>query len=327
MNRIEISNKINKEEYLNLFQKIYKEEKKLPFFISDISHSIEFVNQEKTSITVSIRSGDGIIAHASLMYDAHSTEARLGFFELINEKDFPELWNAILKEVKTRNIDRIVGPINGSIWFPYRFIKDSNGEPFFKGELPTQKFYQDIFTQIKSKEIGYYSSFRNKFENIISVTESSYLNIKQSGYEVFSHDSFTQDLLKEIYDFSCDIFSVQSIFYDTLPYSYFKILYGETKLQSLFKIYVVRRHGKLIAFLTVFKEGDETLIFKTIAVLPDEQGRGVGKALIHLAHLEAYQQGYKKMIYALIRGDNDVKFFPKDDVENLRTYSLFDISL
>jgi N-acetylglutamate synthase-like GNAT family acetyltransferase len=66
---------------------------------------------------------------------------------------------------------------------------------------------------------------------------------------------------------------------------------------------------------------------KTIAVLPTMQQMGIGNALVFKVHTDAIHSGIEKIIYALIRKDNQVKHFPTDHITIFREYCtyLFDV--
>jgi len=74
-------------------------------------------------------------------------------------------------------------------------------------------------------------------------------------------------------------------------------------------------------------ENKQTLILKTICILPEYQGLGLGNALAYKIHLDAQKEGFKKVIYALIREDNKVKNFPKDDTLIFRRYAAFEFKI
>ena len=63
------------------------------------------------------------------------------------------------------------------------------------------------------------------------------------------------------------------------------------------------------------------MILKTMGILPEWQGRGLGNALVHKIHLDAQHRGITSMIYALIRDANQIRNFPRDDARVIREYA------
>lgn len=328
MKSIQIIEQNTHEQYLDLFHEIYIHEQNRDFFVKDLEASLGYSIAEKKIRTIALVENRKLIGHCSLLYSESNLETcQFGFFELMDAQDFDLLWKEVIEQSKKLNIKTITGFSNGSIWFPYRCINTTSTIPLFKGELPTQDFYHNLFTTLASETISYYSSMRSSFDNIILLTENFYTNLIDSGVEITTHVQADENLIHEVCVLSRDIFSQASVEYDELPFKYFLKLYNSEKLKHLFKLYTVRKENQLIGFCTVFKENSETLILKTLAVHPEFQKKNVGRGLTHLVHKDALKHGYKKMIYALIRGDNDIKYFPKDDVETVRTYSLFKFTI
>jgi GNAT superfamily N-acetyltransferase len=316
------------KDYLNLFQSIYINETNREYFVKDIEASLEYSLAEKKIRTIALIENKKLIGHCSLIYsESNPQTCQLGFFELVDARDFGLLWKEIVEQSRVLNIGIVTVFSNGSIWFPYRCIHSTSGLPLFKGELPTQEFYHGLFSSLASEDISYYSSMRSSFGNIMALTENFYNELIGSGLEILSEVSIGEDLIHEVYALSRDIFSQASLEYDELPFDYFIKLYDEEKLKHLFNLYTVRKGDQLVGFCSVFKEDSETLILKTLAVHPEFQKKNIGRGLTHLVHKDAIKHGYKNMMYALIRGDNDIRYFPTDDVKTVRTYSLFKITI
>jgi GNAT superfamily N-acetyltransferase len=60
------------------------------------------------------------------------------------------------------------------------------------------------------------------------------------------------------------------------------------------QVWVVEAAGQIIGGLVLIPEEDY-LLLDNIAVHPDQQGRGVGRALLALADAEALSQGYREL--------------------------------
>jgi N-acetylglutamate synthase-like GNAT family acetyltransferase len=137
----------------------------------------------------------------------------------------------------------------------------------------------------------------------------------------------SKEVLEEIHALAGEIFSYQSVAYEPFSIDYFLQLYSKERMKDLFKIYTVRNDGNLIGFCNVFYENEKVVILKTLAIHPSFQKHGIGGAIAHLVHYDAKNEGIEKIIYALVRDENNIKFFPKDDVSEVRTYSLFEFKI
>ena len=97
-----------------------------------------------------------------------------------------------------------------------------------------------------------------------------------------------------------------------------------TDLNALYLLY---KGEDIIGFCSTYKEDETTLILKTICILPQYQGKGLGNALAYKIHFDAKKDGFKKIIYALIREGNDIKKFPKEEAVVFRRYAAFEFSI
>jgi len=331
MKQTNIINQSIDSHYLDLFRTLYDEEENIDYFISDISLNIDYCLSTKYISTITLTDGEILLGHCSIIKSAKNNNevAYFGFFESTeNEEDFRLLWNKVIEEATKQNIKKLVGPINGSIWFPYRFINTSDGSSFFKGELPTKLSYHKLFSNLNHNQIIPFSSgTRNSFDFIIEATKKSYEYLESQGFTVEVLLEVTNKILKEIQTLAEAVFFGQSVAYEAFPTDYFLKLYNQDKTKDLFGLYMVRKDKDLVGFCNIFFEDEKTLIFKTLAVHPLFQKHGIGGAIAHLVHRDAKKQNVEKIIYALVRDGNNIKFFPKDDVLNIRTYSLFEFDV
>lgn len=331
MYKIQIINQDIDNRYIDLFSVLYKEEKNINYYISDINMSVNFSVTLKDIFTITLLDDEILLGHCSIIKSRgnESGTAYFGFFESPeNENDFKFFWESVLLEAKKQNIKKLIGPVNGSIWFPYRFINSSNDSPLFKGELPTNFFYHDYFSNLSNGKITTYSSgARKNFDLIIDATRKSYESLENSGLKIESLTEVSEDILIEIHSLAEEIFSNQSVAYEPFPVDYFLKLYDEDRMEGLFKTYLVRNNNKLVGFCNVFYENEKVVILKTLAVHPSFQKHGIGGGIAYLAHCDAKEKEIEQIIYALVRDDNNIKFFPKDDVSKIRTYSLFEFNI
>ena len=331
MKKIKIINQNIDNRYIDLFYYLYKKEENINYFMSDIKLSIDYCLSKKDIVTITLSDNEMLLGHCSIIKskENNNSTAYFGFFEsLKNELDFKLIWEKIIIEAKKQNIKKLVGPINGSIWFPYRFLNTSDESSLFKGELPTSMSYHKYLSNLENKRIIKYSSgARKNFDLIIEDTKQSYKLFQNTDLKIESLSEISEKTLKEIYKLAGEIFSNKSIAYEHFPVNYFLELYNKDKMKDLFRMYIVRNGDKLVGFCSAFYEKEKVIILKTLAIAPLFQKKGIGSALAHLLHSEAKESGINKIIYALVRDDNDIKFFPKDDVINIRIYSLFEINI
>jgi len=327
-NRRIINQKID-DRYVDLFRSLYGNEKNIEYFVSDIQQSIDYCHAEKNILTIISEEGGVLLGHCSLILPKNENDgiAYFGFFELTSKKVFEEFWKSVVAEAKNLKLKKLIGPVNGSIWFPYRFIATSDGSQLFKGELPTDLAYHDCFAHMEQGRITTYSSgVREKYDFIIDATMEPYELVKRSGLEITALKEMTAKLLEELQIISTEVFASASVAYEPFPGKYFLQLYGG-KPSGLFRVYLASDAGKIVGFCFMIYEDEQTAILKTLAVHPVFQKRGIASALIHVVHRDAKKEGIEKIIYALVRDDNNIKAFPENGVSIIRTYSLFDLNI
>jgi GNAT superfamily N-acetyltransferase len=325
MKRINIINQNIDTRYLDLFRQLYGKEEHLDYFISDISLSIDYSISTKKLTTITLTDGEILCGHCSIITSEGSNIAYFGFFESTdNPEDFRLLWGSVLEEAKNQGIKKLAGPINGSIWFPYRFITTTESSSFFKGELPTKPSYHQMFSDLPNGQIvAFESGIRKHFDFIIESTKKSFEELEDLGLKAEILHNISNKTLLEIHTLAESAFSGQSVIYEALPVNYFLKLYNKDKIKDLFGLYLIRKSDELIGFGSVFYENNKSVILKTLAVHPSFQGHGIGSAIAHLVHRDAKEYGIETIIYALVRKGNNVKHFPKDDVAIIRNYSIF----
>jgi ribosomal protein S18 acetylase RimI-like enzyme len=326
-------NKIPSLEFTELLRKKYGKSKNLDFFMSDYQKAFDFCtdNENITFIPISIYEGQEMKAHIALIVDKRlpSGEAFFGFLEVPDDiLTFRSLWDNLVEEARNRGILVLKGPVNGSIWHQYRCIKETDDSEFFKSELFCESYYYDFLSSIKpTSELIYYSAYREHFDVVLPVIQPAYEKLASGGFSIKEMKDVSIEILQTLASLSRTVFK-NSWGFTELNQKEFLELYSSDKLDSLLeKLYLLYKGKEIVGFCSTFREDDSTLICKTICILPEYQGLGMGNALAFKVHIDAKEQGIKKIIYALIREGNNIKNFPKEDVVVFRRYSAFEFNI
>lgn len=321
-------------ELINFVKDRYGDEKNFDYFYADFQKAYSFcVDNENVSFTpIAVFQDDQLIAHTALIRYKRlpKGEAFFGFFEILQDLEvFKKIWESLLEEAKKQNIKILKGPVNGSIWHQYRCIKETNGSEFFKSEPITESYYYEMFTQLKpSTEISYYSASREKFEKVMGVIQTGLEKLAKGGFEIREVKNVTYEQLLTIAKISRTVFGKNSWGYTELTEKEFLELYSSEKLeQHLNKLYLLLKDQQIIGYCGTTTENKHTLILKTICILPDYQGLGLGNALAYKIHIDAQKEDFKKIIYALIREGNQINNFPKDNTVIFRRYAAFEFRI
>lgn len=320
-------------ELIDLLRKKYGNSKNFDYFLGDYEKGFDFCidNENVIFIPITGYQENEMQAHVALIIDKRlpAGEAFFGFLEAPEDASiFGSLWDSLIAEAQTRGISALKGPVNGSIWHQYRCIKETNGSEFFKSELFSEKYYYDFLSSKKPiAELAYHSGYRERFDAILQVGQPVYDKLPSLGFVVREMEAGSMEKLQTIASISRTVFK-NSWGYVELNQREFLKLYSSEKLSpNGTRIYLLYKGEEIIGFCGVFREDDTTLICKTIALLPEYQGVGLGNALAFKVHLDAKEQGIKKIIYALIRDGNNIKNFPKEDAVIFRRYAAFEFKI
>ncbi len=318
------------KELLNLLKEKYGKGAGFDLFLSDFRKAYEFCvgNENIKFVPFAVYKNNEMVGHIALIVDRRLIpgDAFFGFLEMQRDKRiFTELWSVLVSEAKKHGVRVVKGPVNGSIWHQYRCYKKSNGEDYFKTELPTELYYyRYLSSNNPSSEINYYSAYRKKFEGVMSHIEKGYKSLNSNGFRIKELGKISMMELESIGTVSKKIFS-KSWGYTELTVKEFLALYSMDKFAAhLNKLYLLYKGDEIIGYCSTVKENESTLICKTICILTNYQGLGLGNALAYRVHIDAKNRGYKKVIYALIREGNNIKNFPKEDAVVFREYATFE---
>ena len=319
-------------DLIDLLRTKYGKMKNFDYFMGDYQKAFDFCinNENITFVPIAIYEGQEIKAHIALIIDKRlpSGEAFFGFLETPEDTlVFSLMWDSLVEETRTRGISVLKGPVNGSIWHQYRCIKETDGSEFFKSELFSETYYCGLLNSKKpTTELVYHSGYRERFDAILQVGQPAYDKLASVGLIVKEMKAGSMETLQTIASISRTVFKNSWGYVELNEKEFFK-LYSSGKIASSTRIYLLYKGKEIIGFCGVFKEDESILICKTIALLPEYQGVGLGNALAFKVHLDAKKERIKKIIYALIREDNNIKNFPKEDAVIFRKYAAFEFRI
>ena len=311
------------DDYFALLAQLYGESEAAQQYASDSRKGLEKVlgTSADNLIFLQARRQELLVGHIALI-PIGASSAFFGFFECIDEDCFALLWQELLSHAKTKGIASLFGPVNGTIWHPYRVVTSSSDEPFFPSEPVSNLEYAGwLANQNPQGVLEYHSAHRTDYTPIIEATRSSYHNAIENGVMIGPEDIDVNNI-QELYSLAVAVFS-QNPGYVHLSIEEFVALYSSDKIsRNSATLYAARIEGKLVGFCLNL-ENNQTLIMKTIAVAPNIQQKGIGNALVHKIHIDAVASGFTKVIYALVRKDNNVRHFPTDKITVFREYAAY----
>ena len=246
-----------------------------------------------------------------------------------------ELLNKCEEIFREKGISKIVAPMNGNTWKQYRTIKQTSDEPPFLMENVSPIEFNEIFETAGYYETGTYTSTKGKIENYYNdeVLDEIDRIIQNEGITIRTLDknNGVEDLRK-IYNVSVESFA-RNPFYTPIDERDYLEQYTSylDKVDEDF-ILIAEKDGKEIGFLFAIPNLIEmqtmgkidSLILKTIAVLPEYENLGLGNAMTRIIARKAIDKGYKNWIFAFMYKDNtSQKLAQRNGTHTIREYALY----
>lgn len=272
---------------------------------------------------IPIQVGD---AGLCLLHQAGTQIMSFGFVVLSSEiEQNQQLWREVKTEAVSLGSTQLKGPIQGTTYFPYRFVSESDGCSFFKGEYFSKLDEHDFMMVQLPKDVLYYrSGYRDHFDGIMSVSKPYYDQAVAEGLEIRLHQSVDRALFQDLVGLIDQIFGGNWSFQRLSPAALEQIFRQEFGKKQKMALHSFWFEEKMIGFCRYIQNDDDTIICKTLGLLPEYQKRGWGNASVYQMHADAKANEVKRMIYALIYDGNRVQqHMPKDDSIIFRKYASY----
>jgi len=317
------------QDFLYFMKELYQDSKHIEPYMQNIK---KIKNKNNPSFKfIKIKNfiayqGDKVLGHISAMIDKRlgGNIGLIGFYECLDNQELSKrLIEEAVNYLKENGYYIIRAPIDLTIWHPYRFVVDQKNT--FILEPITKKYYIKHFIDYGFQQVAEYESGqRIDYQTILPYTKLAHDYLLKNGFRI-------EELKKEKFD------EINLLIYElakktfTDSWSYVEIskeeyiyLYGETKdlFANLLVEVIYNPQKEAIGFCSsIFDPIDkDTMVIKSIAVLPEYQNMKVGAALIYSQHKKAYDRGISKIIYALVRIGNTVTKLPYPGIEVIRKY-------
>ena len=238
----------------------------------------------------------------------------IGCFEMMDKDSGKQQLEEYVRQLKSAGHKRIIAPIDGDTWHTYRLVSWSSGERAFPLEPQNPLWYNEVYGELGFKPFQKYRSDKFKLGHIepLPANDPS-LQLR----------NFHEDDLKLIYDISLQGFH-DNLLYSDISFENFKMLY-QPLLPMIDRelVIIAELDGSPAGFMFSFAAG-ESLILKSMAVLPGYRSWGIGAKMMNHVLLAGQRKGLKTAIAALIAdGNNSHKIISKYGNEKIREYTLY----
>ena len=237
------------------------------------------------------------------------------------------------RELSLRRCVYAIGPMDGNTWRNYRFVTErGTAKPFFMEPDNPDEWPQHFTNTGFSTYLNYVSELNPDFPN--RQPELGNLREKfadlQVSIEPLDLNGSAKDL-QSLYQVVCEGFAGSPL-YTPVGYDNFVQMYAPLISTVDPRLMLIARHeGRIVGF--VFSPPDylqsnrpteiDTVVIKTIAVLPGKQYSGLGRVLIVDMLKNAEAMGYRQAISALMYTENRSQKISADCATHMRSYELF----
>lgn len=237
--------------------------------------------------------------------------------------------------LKEKGKEFIVGPMNMNTWHKYRVLKYTNGDNLFVLENVNPITDNEIFLEAGFKEICTYTSTKGELKDNYNSKSLDLLEEKITENNIvirkFDKNNYKNDL-KKIYNISINSFE-KNPFYTKIPEEEFLKQYeGYINMCDEDFILIAEKDRKEIGFAFCIPDFNEikekgkveTIIMKTVAVLPEYREYAIGNVLFKKIANIAQNKGFKKWIFAFMYSNNSSqKMAKRNKTEKIREYVLY----
>ena len=242
------------------------------------------------------------------------------------------LLDAACRALKDAGCTLAVGPLDGNTWRSYRFLTWRGDEPRFAFEPDQADVWPTWWQQSGFNAYEqYWSAVVTQLNAHDMRLDAAQQRLTRAGVTIREIDlaAFEADLM-HIYAVS-EIAFRDNVLYTPLPQAEFLARYREVHpLLRPGLAFIAERAGKPVGFVFALPDFEQakrgvpidTVVVKTLAVLPGRELAGLGKVLLERCQHAALAAGFRRAIHALMHAGNASRNLG-DDARMIRRYTLF----
>ncbi len=231
------------------------------------------------------------------------------------------------------DVDRVLGPINGSTWARYRLALPGAAPPFLS-EPTNPAEYVDDFTAAGFRVAAWYESARVtdlSTPDPRAAAAPERLRARGVAVRALRPDRFDEEL-EALYAVTVEAFA-ENLYYSPISFAEFRARYAP--LRPLLDPELVRlaqdEEGRLLGYVFAFPDllttsvGRRTrVVLKTLASAQGARGLGLGTFLSDEIRRLAHERGYTEVIHALMHVQNASVGISRQTADVFRRYALYE---
>lgn len=257
----------------------------------------------------------------------------IGHFAATDASGAHDLLEKACAELKGHGCDLAVGPMDGNTWHRYRLLTERGPEPTFFLEPDNPDAWPEFFKASGFVPLATYFSGLNadlsvKDERIPRTRE----RLERGGITLrpLDPEQFV-DELRRIYEVSRVSFQ-SNFLYSPIPESEFLAQYEPVRKHLRPELVILAEDaGHPVGYvfgipdLAQAQRGQpvDTVIVKTVAVLPGRRSAGLGNVLVAACQDQAQALGFRRVIHALMHESNNSLNLSGHYARPFRRYTLY----
>ncbi|MBR3613946.1 MAG: GNAT family N-acetyltransferase [Clostridia bacterium] len=237
--------------------------------------------------------------------------------------------------LKSKGITYVVAPMNGNSWKKYRTLKKSSNElpfilenvdPIELNQILLDENYNEIHTYTSTK-----GALNDAFDGAVLKTIEEKVNNEKIVLRDFRKFDYEADLRK-IYNISIQSFVRNPLYTPISEVEFIKQYEPYINMIDENLILIAEKDEKEVGFVFCIpnfneiknKGNIESVILKTIAVLPEYQNLSLGNLMLNKIAKIAKNKGYKDWIYAFMYSHNtSQRMATRNKTKVIREYALY----
>lgn len=257
----------------------------------------------------------------------------IGHYATMTQSASDALLAHVNKILKQQGCTLAVGPMNGNTWRSYRFVTESKGAPtfFLEPSNPVEwpRYWQAAgFEPLSTYSSGLTTDLALQDARLPRVEK----RMRDNGISLrpLNVDDFENEL-KRIFSISLISFS-KNYLYTPLDEQEFIQQYSQVKplVQPALTL-LAEQADKAVGFLFAIPDMHEqqrgeplqTVIIKTVAVLPGSRQAGLGALMVDMVQQQARKMGMTRVIHALMHDSNHSRNISGHYANTMRRYTLY----
>jgi GNAT superfamily N-acetyltransferase len=264
---------------------------------------------------------------------ADTEDGLVGHFAAAVDGAGRELLEHALARLAAMGCARAIGPMDGDTWHSYRFVTDPGTEPPFIFEPSNPPEWPALFEAAGFEPLNsYFSTLVPDLHHTDERTPGRVEALRGTGvsFRTLEPERFDEELAR-VYALSRVAFA-ENFMYSPIDEGRFLDLYRPIQPHVVPElVHFAEADDRLIGFsfgtpdlLEIQRTGNaRTMLIKSLAVHPDEGGKGLGAVLMDLPQRSAAQLGFERGIQAFMEKDNRSRAIAAHYAKSIREYTLF----